>query len=108
MRSGSVRAASDLEQEPKRAVLAAGVAAVPAVSATARAQYPLRPVHIVLGFPPGGSSDVIGRLMADVMVPPDLREAHWDGLHRYLETREARILNRRLELRALRADPAAA
>jgi tripartite-type tricarboxylate transporter receptor subunit TctC len=34
------------------------------VSATGQAQYPLRPVHIVLGFPPGGSSDVIGRLMA--------------------------------------------
>jgi tripartite-type tricarboxylate transporter receptor subunit TctC len=34
------------------------------VSATAQAQYPARPVHIVLGFPPGGSSDVIGRLMA--------------------------------------------
>ena len=44
--------------------LGAGVAAVPAVSTTALAQYPLRPVHIVLGFPPGGSSDVIGRLMA--------------------------------------------
>jgi tripartite-type tricarboxylate transporter receptor subunit TctC len=26
--------------------------------------YPIRPVHIVLGFPPGGSSDVIGRLIA--------------------------------------------
>lgn len=44
--------------------LGAGVAAVPVVSATAQAQYPLRPVRIVLGFPPGGSSDVIGRLMA--------------------------------------------
>jgi tripartite-type tricarboxylate transporter receptor subunit TctC len=26
--------------------------------------YPSRPVHIVLGFPPGGSSDVIGRMLA--------------------------------------------
>jgi len=44
--------------------LGAGVAALAAASGTARAQYPSRPVHIVLGFPPGGSSDVIGRLMA--------------------------------------------
>ncbi len=44
--------------------LGAGVAAVAAGCGTARAQYPSRPVHIVLGFPPGGSSDVIGRLMA--------------------------------------------
>ena len=40
----------------------AGLAVLPRA---ARAQpYPSRPVHIVLGFPPGGSSDVIGRLMA--------------------------------------------
>jgi tripartite-type tricarboxylate transporter receptor subunit TctC len=26
--------------------------------------YPSRPAHIVLGFPPGGSSDVIGRMLA--------------------------------------------
>src|SRR3974390_96308 len=40
----------------------AGLAALPR---TATAQpYPSRPVHIVLAFPPGGSSDVIGRLMA--------------------------------------------
>ena len=40
-------------------------AALPATSRLARAEaYPSHPVHIVLGFPPGGSSDVIGRLMA--------------------------------------------
>ena len=41
---------------------AAGLAALPR-AATAQS-YPSRPIHIVLGFPPGGSSDVIGRLMA--------------------------------------------
>jgi tripartite-type tricarboxylate transporter receptor subunit TctC len=42
-----------------------GAAALAALSATASAQsYPSRPVHVMLGFPPGGSSDVIGRLMA--------------------------------------------
>jgi tripartite-type tricarboxylate transporter receptor subunit TctC len=45
--------------------LAGGAAALPVLPRMARAQrYPSRPVHIVLGFPPGGSSDVIGRLMA--------------------------------------------
>jgi tripartite-type tricarboxylate transporter receptor subunit TctC len=45
--------------------LAAGAAALPAVPRIARAQaYPTRPVRIILGFPAGGSSDVIGRLMA--------------------------------------------
>jgi tripartite-type tricarboxylate transporter receptor subunit TctC len=45
--------------------LATGATALPALTRIARAQpYPSRPVHIILGFPPGGSSDVIGRLMA--------------------------------------------
>jgi tripartite-type tricarboxylate transporter receptor subunit TctC len=45
--------------------LATGAAALPALPRIAKTQpYPSRPVHIILGFPPGGSSDVIGRLMA--------------------------------------------
>jgi PAS domain S-box-containing protein len=48
--------------------------------------------------------DVIGRELADVLVPPDLRERHRGGLARYLATEEASILGRRVELRAMRAD----
>jgi tripartite-type tricarboxylate transporter receptor subunit TctC len=45
--------------------LATGAAALPGLARVAIAQhYPSRPVHIVLGFPPGGSSDVIGRMVA--------------------------------------------
>jgi tripartite-type tricarboxylate transporter receptor subunit TctC len=44
--------------------LAAGAVALPAMSRIARAQsYPSRPVRIIVGFPAGGTSDVLARLM---------------------------------------------
>jgi PAS domain S-box-containing protein len=48
--------------------------------------------------------DVLGKSMADVIIPPSLREHHQRGLARYLATGEERVLGRHLELTAIRAD----
>ncbi len=47
---------------------------------------------------------VIGRDMAELIVPPSLRPRHYQGLAHFLATGEGPALRRRLELTALRAD----
>jgi diguanylate cyclase (GGDEF)-like protein/PAS domain S-box-containing protein len=48
--------------------------------------------------------DVIGRQLADVIIPKSYRAAHMNGHQRFVETGNSRIFNQRLELTALRAD----
>jgi PAS domain S-box-containing protein len=49
-------------------------------------------------------AEVLGREMAEVIIPPQLRDQHRSGLGRYLAVGEGRVLDQRLELTAMRAD----
>ena len=48
--------------------------------------------------------EVLGQQLADVIIPPALRERHRQGFARYLATGEARVLGKRIEMTAVRAD----
>ena len=50
------------------------------------------------------SQEAIGRDVAELIVPEPLRERHRQGMRRFLDTGEARILNRVVEMSALRRD----
>ncbi|HUH02967.1 MAG TPA: PAS domain S-box protein [Kofleriaceae bacterium] len=48
--------------------------------------------------------DVVGKEMAELIIPPSLRDAHRQGLARYLETGEGPALGKRIEFPAMRRD----
>ena len=55
----------------------------------------------IFGYP---AAEAVGQDMAELIVPPELRERHRAGFARYLETREPAVLDQRLELTGMRAD----
>jgi PAS domain S-box-containing protein len=57
--------------------------------------------EVVFGWP---AAEVLGRLLADTIVPPQHRVAHQRGLAHFLATGEGPILGKRTELTALHRD----
>jgi len=53
------------------------------------------------GYPRG---EAIGRRLGDLIVPPEFRKRHEQGLRRYLETGETKTIGKRLTMTAMRAD----
>ncbi len=49
-------------------------------------------------------AQVIGSPLAELIIPPHLREQHRQGMARYLATGQATVLGRRVEVSAMRAD----
>src|SRR5207244_1199622 len=49
-------------------------------------------------------TEVLGQPLAEFIVPPSLRESHRRGLAHFLASGSGPVLNRRIEITALRAD----
>ncbi|HXW43942.1 MAG TPA: PAS domain S-box protein [Streptosporangiaceae bacterium] len=94
----SVLAASEARQ---RAILETALDAVISIDRDARITYVNSAFERTFGY---RAEEVIGRDLAETIVPPSLREAHRRGLARHLETGQASILDRRIEMSAMRAD----
>jgi PAS domain S-box-containing protein len=85
----------------QRAVLDAALDCVICMDDRGRVTYFNESAQRTFGY---GATEAVGRELADVIVPPSNRDTHRRGLARYLGTGEARILGRRIELTAMRAD----
>jgi PAS domain S-box-containing protein len=48
--------------------------------------------------------EVMGKHLADVLIPPSLREKYWRGFAHLLATGQSQLLGRRVEMTAVRAD----
>ncbi len=91
-------AASEARQ---RAILQAAHDAVISIDRRGRVSYVNSAFQHIFGYRAG---EVTGRELAELVVPPSLREAHRQGFARYLATGQPRILDQRIEITAMRAD----
>jgi PAS domain S-box-containing protein len=78
-----------------RAMLEAALDAVVTMDHTGRITGWNHAAEVTFGY---RADDVMGREMADTIVPPSLRPAHREGLARFIETEQPVILDRRIEL----------
>ena len=60
-----------------------------------------RQAEITFGWP---RAEAVGRVLSETIIPPQFREAHSRGLARFLATGEGPLLNRVIEVPALRRD----
>jgi PAS domain S-box-containing protein len=94
----SVLAVSEARQ---RTILEAALDAVISMDQHARVTYVNSAFERTFGYQ---AEEVVGHDLAEKIVPPSLRAAHRRGLTRYLETGKGTILDRRIEMQAMRAD----
>jgi PAS domain S-box-containing protein len=86
-----------------RAVLNSALSAVIVMDAHGRVVDWNTQAEKIFGWP---REEALGGVLADMIIPERLREAHRRGLERFLDTGRTSILDRRLEMSGLRRDGA--
>jgi PAS domain S-box-containing protein len=84
-----------------RAILEAALDGVISIDERGRLMYINSAAERIFGY---RADEALGRELAETFVPPSLQDAHRRGLARYLATGQTRILGRRIEIIAMRAD----
>ncbi len=84
-----------------RAVLDGALEAVIGMDATGRVTFWNPSATHMFGWT---REEALGQVLADLIIPPPLREAHQRGLERFVRTGEGALLNRRLEVVGQRKD----
>jgi PAS domain S-box-containing protein len=84
-----------------RAVLDGALEAVIGMDATGRVTFWNPTATQMFGWT---REEAMGQVLARLIIPEPLREAHQRGLERFVRTGEASLLNRRLEVTGLRKD----
>jgi len=98
------RRAEDAVRESEsrlRAMLEAALDAVVTMDAEGRVVGWNHAAQTIFGYAP---VETLGREMAELIVPPDLRDAHRRGLARFLDTGTPVVLDRRMEVTGMRRD----
>ena len=85
----------------QHAILEASLDAVISIDQRTHVTYVNSAFERIFGY---RADEVVGRELAPLIVPSSLREAHRQGLARYLESGQSRILDQRIEITAMRAD----
>ena len=96
-----VAALANASEARTRSVVDTALDAVISMDATGRITGWNTRAEAIFGWP---AAEVVGRSLAETIIPPTHREAHQRGLDRYLASGEGPVLNRRIEITALRRD----
>jgi PAS domain S-box-containing protein len=91
----------DMQPDQARAILELTQSAFVSMDEEGRIAYWNARAEEMFGYE---RKDVLGKALADTIIPERYRDAHRRGLRRFLKTGEGSLLDRRIELSALRRD----